>query len=92
MISTVPVQAEAAVVYSDRAKAFLKTEPHRGLNYRSLITGFYERFVSLGIHRDVIFEGSALDGYKLLFTPFLHYMPQELIEKRRHSRKTAAFG
>lgn len=81
MISTVPVQAEAAVVYSDRAKAFLKTEPHRGLNYRSLITGFYERFVSLGIHRDVIFEGSALDGYKLLFTPFLHYMPQELIEK-----------
>ncbi|MED1739062.1 beta-galactosidase [Bacillus swezeyi] len=81
MLATVPVQAETAVVYSDRAKVFLKTEPHRRLHYRSLITEFYERFLSLGIHRDVILEGSPLDGYKLLFTPFIHYLPPEFIEK-----------
>ncbi|MFT0802251.1 beta-galactosidase [Bacillus swezeyi] len=81
MLATVPVQAETAVVYSDRAKVFLKTEPHRRLHYRSLITEFYERFLSLGMHRDVILEGSPLDGYKLLFTPFIHYLSPELIKK-----------
>ncbi|MED2943388.1 beta-galactosidase [Bacillus swezeyi] len=81
MLATVPVQAETAVVYSDRAKVLLKTEPHRRLHYRALITEFYERFLSLGIHRDVILEGSPLDGYKLLFTPFIHYLPPEFIEK-----------
>lgn len=81
VLSTVPVQAETAVVYSDRAKAFLKTEPHRQLHYRSLITDFYDRFLSLGIHRDVILEGSTLAGYKLLFPPFIHYLPPEFIKK-----------
>ncbi|QHZ46474.1 beta-galactosidase [Bacillus sp. NSP9.1] len=81
MLATAPVQAETALVYSDRAKVFFKTEPHRKLHYRSLITVFYDRILSLGIHRDVIPEGSPLDGYKLLFTPFIHYLSPEYIQK-----------
>lgn len=81
MLATAPLQAETAVVYSDRAKVFLKTEPHRGLHYRTLITEFYNRLLKMGIHRDVILEGSSLDGYKLLFTPFIHYLPPAFIKK-----------
>ncbi|MCY9389755.1 beta-galactosidase trimerization domain-containing protein, partial [Bacillus haynesii] len=81
MLATAPLQAETAVVYSDRAKVFLKTEPHRDLHYRTLITEFYDRFLKMGIHRDVILEGSPLAGYKLLFTPFIHYLPLAFIKK-----------
>lgn len=81
MLATAPLQAETAVVYSDRAKVFLNTEPHRGLHYRTLITEFYDRFLKMGIHRDVILEGSPLAGYKLLFTPFIHYLPPTFIKK-----------
>ncbi|MCY7912163.1 beta-galactosidase trimerization domain-containing protein, partial [Bacillus haynesii] len=81
MLATAPLQAETAVVYSDRAKVFLKTEPHRDLHYRTLITEFYDRLLKMGIYRDVILEGSPLDGYKLLFTPFIHYLPSSFIKK-----------
>lgn len=74
-------QAEVAITYSDRAKAFLKTEPHRKLNHRGLVTSFYEHFLAMGIHRDFIPEGAELDGYKLLFTPFLHYLSAEYIDR-----------
>jgi len=78
---TEAAQAEVAITYSDRAKAFLKTEPHRKLNHRGLVTSFYEHFLAMGIHRDFIPEGAELDGYKLLFTPFLHYLSEEYIDR-----------
>jgi beta-galactosidase len=81
MLSTRPAQAEVAITYSDISKAFLKTEPHRKLNHRGLVTSFYERFVTLGIHRDVLPEGSELDGYKLLFTPFVHNLTPDFISR-----------
>ncbi|MFC0212009.1 beta-galactosidase [Paenibacillus chartarius] len=74
--STRPLQAEVAMTYSDRAKAFLKTEPHRSLNHRGLVTSFYERILNTGLHRDVVPEGTELDGYKLLFTPFLPFVSE----------------
>ncbi|WP_078546756.1 beta-galactosidase [Litchfieldia alkalitelluris] len=77
IISSTPQQAEVAITYSDRAKAFLRTEPHRNLNHRSLVTNFYERILSMGIHRDLLPEGSSLDGYKVLLTPFVHYLSPE---------------
>lgn len=81
ILATQPAQAEVAMTYSDRAKAFLRTEPHRKLNHRGLVTGFYERILSMGIHRDLIPEGASLKGYKLLLTPFLHYLSPDYIER-----------
>lgn len=81
ILSTRPAQAEVALTYSDRAKVFLKTEPHRKLNHRGLITDFYTRILNTGIHRDVVPEGSELVGYKLLFTPFLPYMSEEFMDR-----------
>lgn len=83
ILATKPSQAELAITYSDRAKAFLKTEPHRKLNPRGLITDFYKRILGLGIHRDLIPEGACLDGYKLLFTPFIPFLSDDYIARAK---------
>ena len=74
ILSSATAQAQVAITYSDQAKAFLRTEPHRKLHYRSLMGDFYKHFLSMGIHRDLLPEGASLEGYKLLFTPFLPYV------------------
>ncbi|ASA19474.1 beta-galactosidase [Paenibacillus donghaensis] len=81
MLATRPVRAEVAITYSDRAKAFLATEPHRKLNYRGLLGDFYRRILQLGLHRDLLPEGGSLTGYKLLFTPFVHYVSPEYTQR-----------
>ncbi|WP_100404231.1 beta-galactosidase [Bacillus solitudinis] len=81
IIETRPSEPEVALVYSDRAKVFFQTEPHQNLDYRGLITDFYDRIVSLGIHRDVIPEGDSLEGYKLLITPFVPYISSDFLRK-----------
>jgi beta-galactosidase len=81
MLATRPAQAEVAITYSDRTKAYLATEPHRQLNYRSLLGDFYKRILDMGIHRDLLPEGGDLSGYKLLFTPFVHYLSPEYLQK-----------
>ncbi|MEH7094102.1 beta-galactosidase [Neobacillus vireti] len=83
ILSTRPSQAELAITYSDRAKAFFKTESHRGLNHRALLVDFYEKIVSLGIHRDLIPEGAGLQGYKVLLTPFIPYVSSELVTRAK---------
>lgn len=81
MTSTKPLQAEVAITYSDIARAYLKTEPHKGLDYRSLIIPFYEKVLSAGYHRDLLPEGAKLEGYKLLFTPFVHHLAHDYIQQ-----------
>jgi len=83
LLSTKPMQAEVAICYSDRAKAYFQTEPFNGIQYKQILTGFYERFISLGIYRDIIMEQAELDGYKLLFTPFIPYLSDEYIQKAK---------
>ncbi|WP_159887145.1 beta-galactosidase [Paenibacillus puerhi] len=75
--STEPYPAEVGMTYSDKAKAFLQTEPHRKLSHRSLIQSFYSRLLDMGLHRDLLPESADLTGCKLLFTPFLHHLSDE---------------
>lgn len=81
LLDTRPIQAEVAMTYSDRAKVFIKTEPHRKLQHRSLITHYYEQLLHLGLHRDLVPEGASLDGYRLYATPYLPYLSKELTDK-----------
>lgn len=81
ILSTELCQPELAITYSDTAKAFLFTEPHRNLNYRGLITGLYRIILNTGIHRDLILEGDNLEGYKLLLTPFMHYVSDDYLKR-----------
>ncbi len=81
LLHTRPKQAEVAICYSDQAKAYFQTEPFNGVQYKQILTSFYERFLSLGIQRDLIMEKADLDGYKILFTPFIPYLSTEYIKR-----------
>lgn len=78
-----PAQAEVAITYSDQARVFMKTEPHRSLNYRELVMNVYKQVLSTGVHRDLIPEGDSLEGYKVLFTPFVHYLSPEYMNRAK---------
>lgn len=81
ILASRPLQAQVAITYSDRAKAFLRTEPHKNLNHRGLTGSYYERLLQLNLHRDLIPEGGHLHGYRLLLTPFLHYLSPDLTRR-----------
>ncbi|MBS4207832.1 beta-galactosidase [Bacillus sp. FJAT-50079] len=81
MLESTASQADVALTYSDRAKVFMKTEPHEGLQYKALVNEYYRQLLETGIHRDLIPEGAELTGYKVLFTPFIHYLSKEYIER-----------
>ncbi|WP_078544594.1 beta-galactosidase [Litchfieldia alkalitelluris] len=81
ILASRPLQAEVGITYSDRSRAYFKTEPHRDLDYRALISNFYEKVLSNGYHRDLLPEKASLQGYKLLFTPFLHYVSKPYMER-----------
>lgn len=81
IVNTKASQADVAITYSDRAKAFMKTEPHEGLEYKPLLNEFYRIFLETGIHRDLIQENTSLEGYKVLITPFIYYLSDEYIER-----------
>lgn len=83
MINTEYCQAELAITYSDRAKAFLLTESHKKDQYRGLMTDFYKNVLDTGIHRDLIPEKRSLDGYKLLITPFMYYVSNEYLKRAK---------
>lgn len=81
IIATRPAQAQVAITYSDKAKAFLATESHGKLRHRGLVSGAYERVLRTGMHRDLVPEGTSLEGYKLLWTPFVPHLSSDLIER-----------
>lgn len=83
MISTEYCQAEVAVTYSDRARAFMMTESHKYDEYRSLMTNLYNNILKTGVHRDLTTEEYSLEGYKMLITPFMYYLSDEYLERAK---------
>ena len=80
LAATAPAQAEVAMTYSDRARAFCLTETHFG-DYVVQAGEWHQRLLETGVHRDLIFEGAALEGYKLLLTPLVPYLSPEFIAR-----------
>lgn len=78
--------AEAAVTWSDLARAMLQTEPlgaRKGheVDYQRGVAAWHARLLEAGLHRDVRFEGAGLDGLKLLVTPLMPYASPEFLAK-----------
>lgn len=81
LLATTPAQAEVAITYSDRARAFLLTEPSEGLVYLDEVSRFHRAAADAGLYRDMPPEGAALDGYKLLITPYVMHLSEAYIER-----------
>lgn len=75
LADTQPESAEVALTWSDRGRVMLEVEPlganrqRHEVDYLSLLVAWHRRLCATGVHRDVRFEGAALTGLKLLFTP-----------------------
>ena len=82
---TAPAAAEVAVTYSDEARLFFMTEPLEsgGFDYVEEMMKWHGRIVRCGMHRDMLFEGSAFTGFKMLLTPFLPHLSAEFLEKAK---------
>lgn len=93
ILATAPAQAQVAITYSDRARAYFLTEPLENILYYFMgeFTGdsdahvamgsWYKTILDTGIHRDLIFEGADLKGYRIVMTPFLPYISDQYMDR-----------
>lgn len=70
-----------ALMYSDLARMTFETEPLEGFDYWQMIQNVYENDIPHDIECDVIHEGSSLQGYEILYTPFMAVVTDEFLEK-----------
>ncbi|HOS42058.1 MAG TPA: beta-galactosidase [Armatimonadota bacterium] len=83
LLNSAPAQREVAMTYSDRARAYFITEPYDVGQYIPLARRWFDVLLAAGLPRDLLFEGAALDGYKLLTTPFVPYLSPEYLARAR---------
>ena len=86
MITSKPLVPEIAVTWSDHARAMIETEPmdkEAGFpeTYNGVIQWWHGILFEQGYHRDVRFEGAALDGLKLWITPAMPYVSAEFLQR-----------
>ena len=75
------MHAKVGITYSDRARSFLVNEPGEAYNYRDMMIDIYKHFLDLGVERKLLPEGDHLEQCSVLFTPFVHYISDEFLEK-----------
>lgn len=75
------IRADVAITYSDRARAFLASESGGRIDYRGVLSGIHARFVAAGIGRELVPESAPLQGYKVLFTPYVHHLDAEFLAR-----------
>jgi len=85
MLSTKLNEAELAFTYSDVARLFMNTEPHKSRpnKYRTITTDLYKSILKTGIPRDLIPENMSFDGYKMLMTPFLMHVSADYLARAK---------
>jgi beta-galactosidase len=81
-----PAPAEVALTWSDLGRAMLQTEAIGGsrghdVDYNRTLTFWHRLLVDAGLHRDIRFEGAALDGLKLLITPVMPYASPDFLAR-----------
>jgi beta-galactosidase len=86
LTSTRPATAEVAVTWSDRGRAFLQTEPLGGnrtysVDHYGMVSAWHALLLGAGYHRDVRFEGAALDGLKVLVTPAMPFLSEAFLAR-----------
>jgi len=81
-----PAPSEAAVTWSDLARAMWQTEPlganrTHPVDYQKAIGDWHSLLMDAGIPRDIRFEGAPLDGLKLLVTPMMPHVSAAFLAK-----------
>ncbi|MDR2201576.1 MAG: beta-galactosidase [Clostridiales bacterium] len=88
--STTPKRADAAVMYSDTARAYCESETLNSVNYTGDIFAFYKSLLYTGAYRDVVYEGNDLSPYKVVFAPYIMHISAALKDKLITAAKNGA--
>lgn len=82
---SVPMRANIALLWSDRARAFFRTEPLEGgcATYAENIGHWHRLLFEAGCPVDGVFPDNPLDDYDVLLTPFLPDVPESIIHNGR---------
>ena len=90
LTSTETNQAEVAILFSDKARAFVTSETLGGNNYLNDIVESYSALLTNNVYRDVIYPHNSFDGYKVIIIPFVMHLTDELVEKIVEAAKKGA--
>jgi beta-galactosidase len=86
LLASRPAPAEVALTWSDLGRAMLQTEPLGGnktheVSFLATISTWHQVLLEVGVHREVRFEGAALDDLKLLITPAMPFASPEFLRR-----------
>ncbi|MDB4793615.1 beta-galactosidase [Methylacidiphilales bacterium] len=77
-----PEPAETAIILSEsNAHYFFGAGLEADFSYRNRMADQYGTLLELGAWRDVLSDKAPLDGYKIIFTPYLPYVSTEFLER-----------
>lgn len=82
-----PARAEAAFVRSEYNGHYFFIERVAGLeanfDFRGRLEEEYQTLRSLGLWRDVVYDQAPLDGYRIVFSPYLPYASDDFLARMR---------
>ena len=86
IVASKPAPVEAAVTWSDLARAMWQTEPlganrTHTVDYQKAIGDWHSLLLDAGVPRDIRFEGASFDGLKLLVTPMVPHLSAEFLAR-----------
>lgn len=81
--ATKPQKSKFAITYSDLARVFIMSEPaeNGGLDYVEKMQEIYKASLNSLVNCDLAFDKTSLDGYKVLWTPLMPYLPDEFLNR-----------
>lgn len=74
-------RGKVALMYSDTARITYEVEPFENYDYWKMIQMTYEEDIPHDMMTDVIHEDTDLEGYPVLYTPFMASMKEDFIKK-----------
>jgi len=88
-----PAPAKVALVRSEsNARFFFGEGLEANFSYPAKMTDQYGTLVELGVWRDVVADRSPLEGYKIIFTPYLPYANPDFLERmQKHLNQGGAW-
>ncbi len=77
--------ADVAIIWSEKnANHFFSTGLEANFSYHAKMADQYGTLIEVGAWRDLVSDESALEGYKIIFSPYLPYASPDFLERMKN--------
>ncbi|MGI6713826.1 MAG: beta-galactosidase [Bacilli bacterium] len=90
LTTTQTKQAEVALLYTDKGRAFVTNETLGGNNYLNDMVSVYDSLLKTSIYRDIIYPHNSFKGYQVIIIPYVAHLTDELVQKIVDAAKEGA--